>query len=63
MLGLYFIGFAAAFLTARVLKSTILKSGRTPFLLEMPPYRWPTMRSIGLRLLDRATIFCVAQAP
>ncbi|MFM2124856.1 MAG: ferrous iron transport protein, partial [Acidobacteriota bacterium] len=57
MLGLYVLGFIAAILTARVLKSTILKSGRSPFLLEMPPYRWPTAQSIGLRLLDRSKVF------
>lgn len=57
MLGLYFLGFAAAFLTARLLKSSILKSERAPFVLEMPPYRMPTLRSIGLRLLDRAMAF------
>jgi ferrous iron transport protein B len=47
----------AAVLTARGLKSSILKSDRTPFLMEMPPYRWPTLRSLGLRLLDRAKVF------
>jgi ferrous iron transport protein B len=57
MLGLYAIGFLAAILTARVLKSTVLKTGKTPFILEMPPYRWPTLQSLGLRLLDRARVF------
>jgi ferrous iron transport protein B len=57
MLGLYVLGFLAAVITARALKSSVLKSGRAPFLLEMPSYRWPTWQSIGLRLLDRATVF------
>jgi ferrous iron transport protein B len=57
LLGLYALGFAAAVITARILKSSILKSGPTSFLLEMPSYRWPTVQSLGLRLLDRATIF------
>lgn len=57
MIGLYLLGFVAAVLTAAVLKSSVLKSARTPFLLEMPSYRMPTLRSIGLRLLDRAKIF------
>jgi len=43
--------------TARVLKSSILKSGHTSFLLEMPSYRWPTLQSLGLRLLDRSKVF------
>jgi ferrous iron transport protein B len=57
MLGLYALGFLAAFGTARVLKSSVLKSERTPFVLEMPPYRRPTLESLGLRLLDRSKIF------
>lgn len=57
MLGLYIAGFVAAVITARLLKSTILKSARTPFMLEMPPYRWPTVHSLGLRLFDRGKIF------
>ncbi len=57
MVGLYALGFAMAVATARVLKSSVLKSGRTPFLLEMPSYRWPTVQSIGLRLLDRSKVF------
>jgi ferrous iron transport protein B len=57
LIGLYALGFLMAVLTARVLKSSILKSGRTPFLLEMPSYRWPTLNSIGLRLIDRAKVF------
>src|SRR6202035_1444572 len=57
LLGLYVLGFLAAIVTARVLKSSILKSERTPFMLEMPPYRLPTLRSLGLRLVDRSKVF------
>jgi ferrous iron transport protein B len=57
LLGLYALGFVAAIVTARLLKSSILKSERTPFMLEMPPYRLPTLRSLGLRLLDRSKVF------
>jgi ferrous iron transport protein B len=57
LLGLYVLGFLAAVITAKALKSSILKSGRTPFLLEMPSYRWPTAQSLGLRLLDRSKVF------
>ncbi|HXK01970.1 MAG TPA: ferrous iron transporter B [Verrucomicrobiae bacterium] len=57
LLGLYVLGFVVAIATARILKSSILKSGRTPFLLEMPAYRWPTVQSLGLRLIDRSKVF------
>ncbi len=57
MLSLYVLGFLAALTTARMLKSSILKANAAPFILELPQYRWPTLRSIGLRLLDRGTVF------
>jgi ferrous iron transport protein B len=57
MLGLYVLGFLMAVITARLLKSTILKSKDAPFILEMPPYRWPTVQGLGLRLLDRGKAF------
>jgi ferrous iron transport protein B len=57
LLGLYVIGFLAAIVTARLLKSSILKSDRAPFMLEMPTYRLPTLRSLGLRLYDRSKVF------
>ncbi len=57
MLGLYLAGFVAAMTTARLLKSSILKSSETPFILELPQYRMPTLRSLLMRLFDRAKIF------
>lgn len=57
MLGLYVLGFLMAVLTARLLKSTILKSKDAPFILEMPPYRWPMPASLALRVVDRGKAF------
>jgi ferrous iron transport protein B len=57
MLGLYVLGFLMAVFTARLLKSSVLKSKDAPFILEMPPYRWPTLVSLGLRLVDRGKAF------
>jgi ferrous iron transport protein B len=57
MLSLYLAGLLAAMFTARLLKSSILKSSDAPFILELPQYRMPTLRSLALRVLDRARIF------
>ena len=57
MLSLYVAGFVGAMTTAWLLKSSILKSSETPFILELPQYRMPTLRSLGLRLVDRASVF------
>src|SRR6185369_12893620 len=57
LVGLYVLGFLAAVGTARLLKSSILRSERNSFVLEMPVYRWPSPRQLALRLLDRAKVF------
>ena len=57
MLSLYLAGFVGAMTTAWLLKSSILKSSETPFILELPQYRMPTLWSLTLRLIDRARIF------
>jgi ferrous iron transport protein B len=57
MLSLYVLGFLAAFGTAWLLKSSILRTASAPFILELPQYRMPTVRSVGLRVLDRGKVF------
>jgi ferrous iron transport protein B len=57
MLGLYALGFLAALVTAKLLNSRVMKAVPTPFILELPQYRWPTPRSLALRLYDRGKLF------
>jgi len=57
MLSLYLAGFVGAMTTAWLLKSSILKSNDAPFILELPQYRMPTLRSLAMRLVDRARVF------
>ena len=57
MLSLYALGFLAALITARLLKSSVMKASPTPFVLELPQYRWPTPRALALRVFDRAKLF------
>ncbi len=57
ILGLYLLGFLAAFGTARLLKSSILKSDPAPCVAELPPYRWPALRGLAARLLEAAKVF------
>ena len=45
LIGLYLLGIAVAFLTARLLRSTKFKRDETPFVMELPPYRMPTLRA------------------
>ena len=57
MLGLYALGFLAALVTARMLKSSVLKAAPTPFILELPQYRWPLPAALSLRVYERAKLF------
>ncbi len=57
MLIMYVIGIVAAFSMAWFLKTRLFK-GETPMLLlEMPPYRMPVLRTIALRMWERAGLF------
>jgi ferrous iron transport protein B len=57
LLGLYVLGALAAIATAAVLRRTLLRGRRSSFFMELPPYRIPSLKSIGLRLYDRSRIF------
>ena len=54
---LYLIGIGFAVLTGLILKNTLLKGEVTPFIMEMPPYHLPTVRSVLLRSYDRLKAF------
>ena len=57
LLGLYALGAIAAIATAFVLKRTLLRGKSGTFMMELPPYRVPTLKSLGIRLVDRSKIF------
>ncbi|MFO0812947.1 MAG: ferrous iron transport protein B [Gemmatales bacterium] len=57
LFGLYLIGIVVAPLVAWGLKRTMLR-GETPlFVLELPPYRWPSWQSVLFRMVERAWAF------
>ncbi|MFY9154037.1 MAG: ferrous iron transport protein B [Prolixibacteraceae bacterium] len=51
---IYFTGILLAFLTAQLLNRTIFKNKETPFVLELPPYRLPTLKNILVHMWDKA---------
>jgi ferrous iron transport protein B len=57
MLAMYALGITMAIIVAFVLKRTILKSPPPPFIMELPPYRLPSIRTVTLNMLTRASIF------
>ncbi len=53
-LGLYVVGILAAILTARLLRRFYFKKDETPFVMELPPYRVPTMKATMRHMWDKA---------
>ena len=53
LIALYLLGIAAAIVTARLLRLTKFKKDETPFVMELPPYRWPTMRATLRHMWDK----------
>ncbi|MDY7000510.1 MAG: ferrous iron transport protein B [Thermodesulfobacteriota bacterium] len=45
--------WVAALLTARLLRSTLIKGPSTPFVMELPPYRWPTAKGMAIHTWER----------
>jgi ferrous iron transport protein B len=55
ILSLYLIGVLLAFLSSRLFKLLFFKGESAPFVMELPPYRLPTLRSILLHMWNRSS--------
>lgn len=45
MMSMYLVGILAAVVTARLLRRFLFRKDETPFVMELPPYRMPTMKA------------------
>ncbi len=57
MFSIYLLGVVLAVVMARLFSKTILKSEASPFVMELPPYRMPTLKSSMIHMWDRAKMF------
>ncbi len=55
--GLYLLGFASALLTAMLLHQGIRKSHKDFFMVEMPEYRVPQWRNVGITVYEKTRSF------
>ena len=53
MFGVTVFAWAAALVVARILRSTLIKGPSTPFVMELPPYRMPTLRGLMIHTWER----------
>ena len=57
MIGLYFIGIFVGILMALLLRGTAFRGEAVPFVMELPNYRMPGAKNVGLLLWDKAKDF------
>lgn len=56
---IYLLGLVMAILCAAILNKTVLKGGHAPFVMELPPYRLPTAKTLWMHLWERIKDFAV----
>ena len=54
---IYIIGIAIALIAARIMKATLFKGDGEVYLMELPPYRMPTLKSLLLHMWDRGKMY------
>jgi len=57
MLAMYSLGIIVAIAVAFILKRTLLKAPPPPFIMELPPYRLPNLRTVFQNMVTRAWLF------
>ncbi len=57
MVSMYLLGIVMALLMALLFKKTILKSKTPDFIIELPPYRLPSLKSVVLQMWERSVLF------
>ncbi|MBZ0272108.1 ferrous iron transport protein B [bacterium] len=54
---MYALGIGLAIFIALLFSRTILRGESSPFVMELPPYRVPTLRGCAIQMWDRGKIF------
>ncbi len=55
--GIYLLGIILSIITGRIFRSTLLRGADAPFVMELPPYRIPMIKSLLIHMWDRSKIF------
>ncbi len=54
---LYAAGIILAILSGRILRTLFFKGADAPFVMELPPYRMPMLKSLLIHMWDRSKMF------
>jgi ferrous iron transport protein B len=55
--GIYLLGILLSVITGRLFRSVLLPGQDAPFVMELPPYRVPMMKSLLIHMWDRSKMF------
>ncbi|OBQ46448.1 ferrous iron transport protein B [Halodesulfovibrio spirochaetisodalis] len=47
------VAWACALIVSKILRNTVIKGEATPFVMELPPYRFPTLRGLFIHTWER----------
>ena len=53
----YLTGIVLAILIGQLLRKTLFKGGAAPFVMELPPYRLPLLKSVMIHMWEKGSIF------
>ncbi len=54
---MYILGILVAMVMAKILRTYVVKGEPTPFVMELPPYRMPTAKSVLMHMWSRAWMY------
>jgi len=57
VVGMHVLGFVLAILMGKLLRLTLFRQDQTPFVMELPPYRLPMLKTTILHMWEKGTIF------
>jgi len=57
LLLIYVIGIVLAIIWARVFRGTLFRGDTTPFVMELPPYRLPTLKGLVIHVWERTRMY------
>jgi ferrous iron transport protein B len=63
VISMYLLGITVAVVASSVLRRTVLRGGRTPLLLELPPYRVPGVKTVVRNTTRRTWAFVSGAGP
>ena len=55
--GIYMLGILVAILSAKLIRGTVVKGSAAPFIMELPPYRLPTLKASAIHMWEKGFLY------